>query len=243
MTVPAALRALGEDALGLFAGRNGKVSVYLLAALLLQAGYWYLGSPGPYLLGGVARTLPTALVNIGWALGLFLMVPLLLMMVLGDSPRQAGLRLGDWRFGWRVTAVGAVVAVLLMAVGARDAAVQAAYPWSGEWPAMTLWHLPAWAALYALYYLSFEFFYRGFMLRVLEPTWGVGAALWMQTIASVLVHLGKPPAETLAAIPAGIIFGLLAVRSRSIVWPILLHLVVGLATDLFSLAYQGRLFA
>ena len=63
----------------------------------------------------------------------------------------------------------------------------------------------------------------------------------MQTVASTLVHLGKPLPETLAAIPFGLLFAVLAVRGRSLVWPILLHLVIGLSTDVWSLHHQGWL--
>jgi len=95
--------------------------------------------------------------------------------------------------------------------------------------------------IYALYYIAFEFFYRGFLLRVVETSWGPGPAIWVQTLASTLVHLGKPMPEVLAAIPAGLVFGALALRSRSILYPALLHLSIGVATDLFSLAHQGLL--
>jgi membrane protease YdiL (CAAX protease family) len=71
--------------------------------------------------------------------------------------------------------------------------------------------------------------------------WGLGAAVWLQAVASALVHLGKPLAETLAAIPFGLVFAVLAIRSRSLLWPILLHLLIGLMTDLFALHYQGWL--
>ena len=48
--------------------------------------------------------------------------------------------------------------------------------------------------------------------------------------------------EAFAALLAGFLFAVLAVRSRSLLYPIILHLVIGLSTDVFSLAYQGLLF-
>ena len=80
------------------------------------------------------------------------------------------------------------------------------------------------------------------MLRVIEPVWGLSAAIWTQTLASTLIHLGKPPAETFAALFAGLLFAVLAVRGRSLLYPIVLHLVIGISTDVFVLAQQGLLF-
>ena len=77
------------------------------------------------------------------------------------------------------------------------------------------------------------------MLRVLADHWGLEAAVWTQALLSTLIHLGKPPAETLAAFPAGFLFALLAVRTQSLLWPILLHLIIGLVTDATVLGRQG----
>jgi membrane protease YdiL (CAAX protease family) len=50
----------------------------------------------------------------------------------------------------------------------------------------------------------------------------------------------EPLPEMLLAIPFGLIFAVLALRSRSLLWPILLHLIIGLSNDLFSLAAAKR---
>ena len=58
---------------------------------------------------------------------------------------------------------------------------------------------------------------------------------------ATLVHLGKPLAEVMAAAPASILFAVIAVRSRSILYSLLLHLAIGLALDLAVLARSGHL--
>ncbi len=218
-----------------------RLSLFLIVGLVCQLGYWRLGSPGPTLLDGTTPGLGSALVNIGWALVWLLLIPAAVARFAGLSFKDLGVRLGDVRNGATVTLVASLIAVVALAFGAQDAALQATYPWAGDWPGRSLLHLLAWAGLYALYYVSFEFFYRGFMLRTLEPAWGLPAAVWTQTVASVLIHLGKPTAEVIAAIPAGLIFAVLALRGRSLLWPIILHLVIGLSTDIFVLAYRGEL--
>ncbi|MDQ3460254.1 MAG: CPBP family intramembrane metalloprotease [Deinococcota bacterium] len=235
------LLLLLSDVFLLFRGRQARLSWLLLAMLLLQAAYWYLGSPGPELLAGAPRSLAAALGNIGWAALFFLLVPLVLLRLVGMSSRDAFLQVGDARFGLQATALMSMIAVPVLWFAAQDAALQASYPWAGSWPGQSALTFLAWAGLYGLYYLAYEFFFRGFMLRVLEPHWGLSAAIWVQALTSALIHLGKPPLETLGAIPLGLVFAALAVRTRSILWPALFHLVVGLLTDAFSLHHQGLL--
>ncbi len=218
-----------------------KLSAYFLAALLLQIAYWYLAVPGPHLLGDAPRTLASALSIVGWTFGLFFVVPLLLMALFRDAPRRVVWGLGDVRFGVLLTLIGGTVAAGLMYIGATDAALQATYPWAGAWPGRSGGTLAAWFGLRLVYYVSFEFFFRGFMLRGLAPFWGLGTALWVQALSSVLIHVGSPLPELLGAIPAGLLFGVVAVRGRSLLWPILLHLIIGFSTDIFSLLHQGLL--
>ncbi len=237
----AALRLVLADLAALFERDSSRLWFLLLAAMVLQVGFWYVASPGPTLLGMAPRNLPHAALTVAWSLVFLLIVPALLMGAVGMSASVAGLRWGDARFGLGAAAAGAVIAVPLMYLGSFDAGLQATYPWAGAWVGRSVATIAAWAGIYALYYVAFEFFYRGFLLRLLDTAWGPVAALWVQTLAASLVHLGKPMPEVLAAIPASLVFGVIALRSRSIVYSTLLHLAIGLSTDLFSLAHQGLL--
>lgn len=223
--------------------RPHKLTLYLAFGLVCQTAYWTLGSPGPQLLGGAPRGLDSALQNIAWALLLLLVAPALLMWALGDTPRRAGLTRGDVRFGLSLSLGALLIALPVLFVAAASPALQAVYPWAGDWPGRSPLHLLAWVGLYGLYYLAFEFFYRGFLLRTLEPAWGLSAAIWTQTVASTLVHLGKPALETLGAVPMGLLFALITVRSRSVLPAVSVHLIIGALTDLFSLWHQGQLFS
>lgn len=217
-----------------------KLTFLLSAALLLQIAYWYLGSPGPTLLHGAPRTLEAALVNIGWAVLLLLVIPFTFLALLGDAKRIS-FGLGNWRLGLSLTLGLGLAATFLMYLGSSDSALQGTYPWVGSWPGQSPATFLAWAGLYALYYVAFEFFYRGFLITVLTTYWGLAAAIWTQVLLSTLIHLGKPLSETLAAFPAGFLFAFLALRTRSLLWPVLLHLTIGLATDFFSLWRQDWL--
>ena len=89
-----------------------------------------------------------------------------------------------------------------------------------------------------LYYLPWEFFFRGFLLFGLKNRYGTTAAILIQTISSCLVHIGKPAPEILGSIPFGIVFGIIAVRTKNLWIVVLLHAALGIFTDIF-LIYQG----
>ena len=101
------------------------------------------------------------------------------------------------------------------------------------------------AAYFFLYYVPWEFFFRGFLLfpfliaaeRVLaiakadrNPACGM---VLFQTMPSTMGHLGHPLPELVAAVTAGVFFGVLAWKTRSIIPGLLLHAAMGFGTDLF----------
>jgi membrane protease YdiL (CAAX protease family) len=71
------------------------------------------------------------------------------------------------------------------------------------------------------------------MLFGLNQRYDALLAVLAQTIPSAIVHIGKPAAESFAAILAGILFGCIALETQSIVYPLVLHAAVGIATDVF----------
>jgi membrane protease YdiL (CAAX protease family) len=96
----------------------------------------------------------------------------------------------------------------------------------------------AWHFLYLIQFAALEFFFRGFMVHNLKAGFGTGS-VFIMTIPYCMIHFGKPGAETLAAIPAGIILGLLSLKGNSVVPGIFLHYLVALAMDVFSLWQKG----
>ena len=230
------LADLAGDLLALFPP-NGRLSSLLTLASLLQIAYWYFGAPGP----ASPRDPLHALRWVGWAALLLGLIPLLLCRPLGLDLRRLGLSEGDSRTGWRAVGIGLLVVIPLAWLAAGDPTLRLTYPWPGAWAGSSAVAFLAWAVTYAFYYFAYEFFFRGFLLRGLEPALGSNGALWVQTVASTMLHLGKPLLETIAALPAGLLFGLIALRTRSIIYVALIHLALGLATDLFSLLRSGLL--
>jgi membrane protease YdiL (CAAX protease family) len=163
---------------------------------------------------------------------LLLVVPAFIMKVgFKESLAELGLGWGDWKLGLKVVAVlFPLIALLLIWPTSRQADFQAEYPLYREAGA-TLSLFMAYEVSYGLYYLGWEFFFRGYMLFGLRKHVGDINAILIQTIPSTLMHIGKPDGEIFAAILAGLLFGLIALRTRSIVYVFLLHWLIGVLLD------------
>jgi membrane protease YdiL (CAAX protease family) len=83
-----------------------------------------------------------------------------------------------------------------------------------------------------LYYVGWEFFFRGYMLFGLREKFGDTYAILLQVIPSSLLHFNKPEPEFLGSIILGLVLGYLALRTRSILYPIIIHAYIGVSTDL-----------
>lgn len=146
--------------------------------------------------------------------------------------KEFGFRLGDISYGLKFVAIAAPILIWAAYTGASKPEMQLEYPLAksmvGHWKLFLLVE-----CFYLVYYVSWEFLFRGFMLFGLERRFGALAAILIQTIPSAIVHIGKPASESFGAIFAGLAFGYLAIRSRSILYPLILHAVVGIATDIF----------
>jgi membrane protease YdiL (CAAX protease family) len=93
----------------------------------------------------------------------------------------------------------------------------------------------AWEVLYAIQFVSLEFFFRGYILKSLAPRMG-STAIFVMIVPYCMIHYGKPLPETLGAIGAGLILGTLALRTRSIWGGVLIHIGVALTMDLLAVS-------
>jgi membrane protease YdiL (CAAX protease family) len=160
---------------------------------------------------------------------LYLIIPLVvILLVFREHPRLYGLTLGDWRAGVLLTLCAVVLITPVLWLLSRGGSMQAYYggqlaglPWS------TLLDLVGW-----------EFFFRGFILFAYARKFGPDA-LWLQAVPFALAHIGKPEIETLSTIFGGFAFGWLAYRTRSFVYPLLLHWYIATFTILVASGVVG----
>ena len=98
-----------------------------------------------------------------------------------------------------------------------------------------------WELIYFIQFFGLEFFFRGFLVHSLKRALGF-YAIFVMTVPYCMIHFGKPPAETLSAIVAGIFLGWLSYRNGNIWMGLLLHCTVAFSMDVLALYNKGQLF-
>jgi membrane protease YdiL (CAAX protease family) len=101
------------------------------------------------------------------------------------------------------------------------------------WPRMIAWEL-----LYALQFVSLEFFFRGFMLHGCRRRFGA-YSIFAMVIPYCMIHYHKPVLETFGAIAAGVILGYMSLRTRSIWLGAALHIAVAWTMDAAAVWQAG----
>ena len=91
-------------------------------------------------------------------------------------------------------------------------------------------------AYFFLYYLAWEFMFRGFLQLGLANKFGAVPAVLVQTLASTMLHYGHPASETFGCLTGGLLWGFVVYRTRSIFSGWWQHAVLGITLD-WSLAY------
>jgi membrane protease YdiL (CAAX protease family) len=120
-------------------------------------------------------------------------------------------------------------------IASRTQSFYLTYPFY-KWANRSAFDFWVWEALYALQFVSLEFFFRGFMLKALRERLG-SAAIFVMVVPYCMIHFGKPMAETFGAIIAGIVLGTLAMRTRSIWGGVFVHVAVALTMDALALSH------
>nr|MBK7063884.1 CPBP family intramembrane metalloprotease [Deltaproteobacteria bacterium] len=91
-----------------------------------------------------------------------------------------------------------------------------------------------WEVLYATQFFTLEFFFRGFLVSAGREAMGSSVIVAM-VVPYCMIHFGKPWAEALAAILAGVVLGTLALKTRSIWSGFLIHVTVAVSMNLAAL--------
>ena len=81
-----------------------------------------------------------------------------------------------------------------------------------------------------IYMFAWEFIWRGYMLFGLEEKFGYYSVL-IQMIPFLILHNGKPLPETFGAILGGIALGILAFRTRSFIYGVIVHMGIMFSID------------
>jgi len=128
-----------------------------------------------------------------------------------------GFRLGDWRRGLVYTLVSCAAMAAVLWFAARTPAMQGFYETKAPDGLGRAFFLNG-VELFA-----WEFIWRGLALFAFARAFGPGPAIFLQAVPFAFMHLGKPELETLSTIFGGAAFGYIAWRTRSFVYPWLIH--------------------
>ncbi len=213
-----------------------KPTVILMLSALVPTIHRYFGSmefmrqTSPYV-----SDFGTAIYMFGTAFVLMGILPLAIIHFFFREPvKTYGLQLGDWRKGLPVAAILFVlIAVIMLYPSSQTKEMSEFYPFDKSAGDSAFAFVRFEALRGVLYYTAWEFFFRGFMLFGLRKYFGDWMAICIQTIPSCLWHIGLPTGEIFASILGGILFGIFAIRTRSVLWAFLLHWLIGIGMDLF----------
>ena len=161
---------------------------------------------------------------------LYLLVPLTIILVIfREKPGYYGLTLGDWKTGLILT-LGSIVLIapILWFVTHSNIGMR-------EYYQDQIIGLP-WTTFADL--LGWEFIFRGWLLFGYAKKFGVDA-LWLQAVPFALAHMGKPDIETLSTIFGGFAFGWVARRTKSFIYPFLIHWFVASFTIIAASGVLG----
>jgi len=225
---------------GFLSKENSKSTVILLSVPMILTTFNYFGTKTFYLnhlasafvlfedseFTSVLYTFLASFVLLGC-------FPALIVKLIFREPLSAyGVQMGDIRWGVKAFLLLAPVIIGLAYLSSRTRPFRFEYPLYKD-ASRSLSVFAIYAFSYLGFYLGWEFFFRGYMQSGLDGAMGGWNAIFVQTLASCLLHAGKPLGEIYASIVGGIVLGIIAWRGRSLVFVILLHWLLGASLDVF----------
>ncbi|HEX9645106.1 MAG TPA: CPBP family intramembrane glutamic endopeptidase [Acidimicrobiia bacterium] len=231
-----------------------EATIVLVAATVLLLVFDYWGRPGFYErsglidwvavnVGGPLGEHPGAASYLWWglsSLGLRLLAPLaVIVWLVRRSPGDYGFRIRGISRHLPMYGVMYLVMLPLLVWVSSFESFRTFYPFydraaeggAGYW---------LYSVGYGLQFVGVEAFFRGFLTFGLLRKMGA-VAIPVMTVPYVMIHFSKPMPEATAAIFAGLLLGYMAVKSKSFVPGIMLHVAVALTMDLLVLGREGAL--
>ena len=218
-------------------GMDRKVVVIFLSVAVLQTISWYITSRRffrvnilpSYQLEPDIYLIEYLFWFIGDFITFFILPCLLIVFFLKDKISAFGLKLGDWRVGLKISILFLLIMLPLIWIVSATPSFTAKYP-----------HLlslrEVWSKFFIyevgmlIYMFAWEFIWRGYMLFGLEEKFGYYSVL-IQMIPFLILHNGKPLPETFGAILGGIALGILAFRTRSFIYGVIVHMGIMFSID------------
>ena len=224
------------------------IYIILLSAPVLLSVFWYYSSVDFF-----AKTFTNwasdpmfdfyahILQFVGFFVLVFILPVIFVKTRLKGKLDDYGLGLGDKKFGFTIVAIFVPLLAGALYFLTDDPNLRAEYPLAKilhEKRELIVWYELSYVVFY---YIAWEFFFRGFLIFGLKDRFGSFNAVLIQTISSCLIHIGKPDGETMGSIVFGVALGIVALRTRSIWYGFLIHITLGIMTDLYIIYAHGGL--
>jgi CAAX protease family protein len=217
-----------------------KVIVIFLSAIILQTFSYYYTSRLFFeqnLSGFFADSSHINLLKyVYWYLGdfftLFILPYFIIKFILREKIKDYGITRGDFSTGIRLSFLFIIIMLPFIWFASAGQNFILTYPLLDtareSWNVFFLYEIGLVVFLFA-----WEFIWRGFMLFGLKDKFGYYAVI-IQMIPFVILHDGKPAAETFGAIIGGLALGILAYRTKSIYYCVIAHAGVMFSIDFIS---------
>ena len=169
---------------------------------------------------------------------MFVMPVIYIKFVMKRPLSDFGFGKGDLKYGAKWLLIIPFVVAPLIYISSKMPDVRMEYPLAKIFlnDRQGLWFYELMYVVF--YYVAWEFYFRGFLLFGLKERFGAVNAILIQTISSCLIHIGKPEGEIIGSIVVGILFGMIALRSRSIWYIFIIHAAIGVLTDIFIIYFN-----
>ena len=173
---------------------------------------------------------------------IFFVIPLLIIKFLFKQKLVVyGINFSNKPIGLKIALITIAIMLPVVWVISSLLSFQATYPHANmvrdSWTLFIIYEI-----CLILYLFAWEFIWRGFVLFGIEKIFGF-YAIFIQMIPFTILHNGKPALETFSSILAGFFLGLLAIRTRSILYGVLVHIAVMFMIDFISiLRYKTEVF-
>ncbi|UCE21770.1 MAG: CPBP family intramembrane metalloprotease [Candidatus Aminicenantes bacterium] len=171
-----------------------------------------------------------------------LIIPAITIFLYVSQPFEAlksfGFQFGNYKPGLLLCLIAIPVCAIAVFVSLKDPKLKNQYPFSKNAcrsrKTFVLYEL----AYLLFYYFAWEFTFRGvFLFSIIEMTGeaksGILIAILIQATIATIYHLGHPDIEVVSAFVGSIIFGIIAYLTKSFLYTLFIHALLGMANDTF----------
>lgn len=154
----------------------------------------------------------------------FILPVLVILFIFRDNPLDYGFRLGNYRIWIFYVLLTMLLSIPVLLISSHFTSVQQYYE--------RHFNYYEFLTSSVIILFAWEYLLRGFLLFGLKKRFGEFSII-IQMVPFVLLHLGKPEAETLSCIITGLWFGWIAYRGNSF-WPaLLIHVFINFEIKYF----------